>query len=55
MNHENTELIPSGDSSDLSPSNKDPTEGITIYLVTITLRNQLGWLEVEKKTGQEAT
>ena len=44
--NENTELIPSGKSYDLYPDNNDPTDGIMLVLVGITLRNQLGWVEV---------
>ena len=46
MFHENIELLPPGDSSDLSLVNYDPTEGITFVLVWIYIRNQLGWVEV---------
>ena len=42
MPHENTELLPSGDSYDLSPDNNDPTEGITLVSFGIHIRNQLG-------------
>ena len=41
--HENTELLPPGDSSDLSPGNNDPTNGITLVLVGVPFGNQLGW------------
>ena len=44
--NENTELIPSGEYYDLYPDNNDPTDGIMLVLFGITLRNQLGWVEV---------
>ena len=37
MFHENTELVPSGESNDLSPGNNDPTNLITLVLVGITV------------------
>ena len=46
MFHENTELLPSGDSYDLSLGYNDPTERITPVLVGINVRNQLFWVEV---------
>ena len=49
MFRENIELLPYGDSNDLSPGNKDPTDRITIILVGITVRNQLVWEEVAKE------
>ena len=48
MFHENIDLFPYDDSYDISMSNKDPTERITIVLVGIPIRNQLIWLEVVK-------
>ena len=49
MFHDNTELLPSGDSYDLSPVNNDPIERITLVLVGIPVINQLGWVEVVKE------
>ena len=49
MFHENIELFPSGDSYDISPGNNEPTERITLVLVGIPIRNQLGWVEVAKE------
>ena len=46
MFHENKELLPPGDSSDLSLGNYDPTEGIMLFLVGVYISNQLGWLDV---------
>ena len=46
--HENIELFPSGDSYDISPGNNYPTKRITLVLVGMPIRNQLGWSEVEK-------
>ena len=43
--HENTCLIPSGDSYDFSFVNNGTTEHITLLFVGITFRNQLGWVE----------
>ena len=45
--HETIELIPPGDSSDLSPGNYDPIEGITIVLIGVSISNKIGWVEVE--------
>ena len=47
--HENTELFPSGDSYDISLGNNEPTKRTTLVLVGIPIRNQLGWVEVEKE------
>ena len=44
MFHENTNILPSGDSSDLSPGNNKPTEGIIPVLVGIPFINQLLWV-----------
>ena len=49
MFHENTEMFPSGDSYDISPSNNYPTDHITLFLVGILIRNQLSWVEVENE------
>ena len=49
MFHENIDLFPYDDSYDISMSNKDPTERITIVLVGIPIRNQLGWVEFVKE------
>ena len=46
---ENTELIPSSDSYELSPGNNVPTDGTTLVLVGIPTRNQLGCVEVAKE------
>ena len=48
MFHENIKLFLSGDSYDVSPGNNKPTERITLVLVGINIRNQLGWLELAK-------
>ena len=44
MFHENTELLGSGDSYDLSLVNSYPTERIMLDLVGIPVINQLGWV-----------
>ena len=49
MLHENTEILPSRKSHDLSKGNNDPIKRITLMLVGIAFSNQLGWLEVEKE------
>ena len=49
MFHENTELFPSGDSYEIYTGNNDPTERITLVLFGITIKNQLGWVEVAKE------
>ena len=46
MFHENTEMLPSGDSFDLSLGNDDPTKSITIGLVVIPVINKLLWTEL---------
>ena len=48
MLHENTDMLPSGYSYDLSPGNIDTTERIMLVLVAITVMNQLGRVEVAK-------
>ena len=52
MFHEDTELLPFGESYDLFIGNNDPTERITLALFRITVRNKLGWVE-EAKEDQE--
>ena len=47
--HENTELLPSSDSYEISQDNNDLTKRITLVLVGIPIRNQLGWIEVAKE------
>ena len=42
MFHENTELLPSGDSYGHSLGNIDPTDHITIILFGLPVINQLG-------------
>ena len=49
MFYENTELIPSSDSYEISPVNNDPTEHITFSLVEIPVINQFEWVEVTSK------
>ena len=49
MFHENTKLLPSGDSYDLSIGDIDPDERITLALVGIPVRNQLRWVKLDKK------
>ena len=46
MIHENIELLPPSDSSDLSLGNYDPSGGIIIVLVGKYFKNQLGCMEV---------
>ena len=48
MFHENIKLLPSGDSYDLSLGNIDPAERITPVLVSVTVINQLGWVELAR-------
>ena len=48
MFHENKDLFLSGDSYNLYPGNNYPIERITLVFVGITIRNQLGWVEVVK-------
>ena len=45
--HENTEILPPGGSSNLSPGNYDSIKGIRIILVSRFFRNKIGWVEVE--------
>ena len=47
MFHENIELIPPDDSSNISLGNYDPTDGILIVLVENFFINQHVWVEVE--------
>ena len=47
--HENTEMITPDESSDISPGNNDPTEGIKIVLVEIIFRNKISWLKVVRE------
>ena len=49
MFHDNTELLPRDDSSDLSPGNFYPAEGVRIFLVIIYISNKLVWVEVANK------
>ena len=49
MFHQNKELLPPGDYSDLSTGNNEPNESITLVYVGIPFRNQLGWDEVVKE------
>ena len=49
MFNENTELIPYGDSYDVSTGNNDPTMRSTLLLVGITVINQLGLVEAAKE------
>ena len=49
MFHENTELLPSGDSYELSLGNIEADECITVVIVGITVRNKLVWVEVAKE------
>ena len=46
--YENIELLPYGDSSDLSLSNNYPTECTALVLVAMTVRNKLVWVEARK-------
>ena len=48
MFRKNTEMIPYGESYDLSPGNTDTTERTTLVLVGIPVINQLGWVEEGK-------
>ena len=49
MFQENTYLIPSGDSYDLSAGTNDPNEGIILVIFGIPAINQLGCVEVVKE------
>ena len=53
MFHENKDLLPTGDSYDISPGNYDPTEGIGILLIGTYISNKTRWTEVnnEDQTG----
>ena len=44
--NENPDQFPSGDSYEISPDDSDTTKYITLVLVGIPTRNQLGWVEV---------
>ena len=46
MFNKNIDLLPPGDSSNLSLVSYDLAEGITLVLVGISYRYQLGWAEV---------
>ena len=46
--NKNTELLPYGDSDDISPGNNYPTDFITVVLAGIPIINQIGWEEVSK-------
>ena len=49
MFNENKNLIPSGDSYDLSLWEiMSPSDRIALFLVGITVTNKLGWVEVAK-------
>ena len=49
MFHENVELLPSGDSYNLSPVINYPIEHTTLVLVDIPIRNQHVWVEIMKE------
>ena len=49
MFYENIDLLPPGDSSDSSPDNYYPTEGIMSVIVSIFISNKLVWVEVENE------
>ena len=48
MFHENIELLPSGDSYDISPGNNETTKHIKFYLVGIPTINKLVLVEAVK-------
>ena len=48
MFHESTQLLPSGESYDLSMGDNDLNEIITLVLVGIPVRNKFGWFELVK-------
>ena len=50
MINENTYLLPSVESYDLSRGENDPTEGTNILFVGISARNQPGWAELSKES-----
>ena len=49
MFHKNIELLPFGDSYEISPSNNYPTKLITLVLVVIPVRTQLYWVKVARE------
>ena len=49
MFHENTELLPSDDSYEISMGDDNINEGITTFLVGISINNQLVWVKVVNK------
>ena len=49
MFHENTELLPSGDSSDIYLGNNETTKRITLVIVGAPVRNKLGRVKVDKE------
>ena len=55
MFHENTYLLPYGDFYNLSLSNIDPDERITLVLFGIRDTNQLFWVEVSKEDRERGT
>ena len=48
MFHENTELLPYGDSYDLYMGNIEPAEYIKLVLDKIPFRKKIGWVELAK-------
>ena len=44
--HENTELLPPGDSYELSPGKYYPTDGTIFFIVGVSIINQLVWVEL---------
>ena len=42
-------MLPSGDSNNDSLGNNNPTERITIVVVGVPFRNQLGWVKLFKE------
>ena len=55
MFHKNTELLSFGDSYDLYLGNNGPTERITMFLVGMTIINQLFWVKLAKKYCEWST
>ena len=51
----NIDLLPSGDSYDLSTGNNETTYHITLALVRIPARNQRGWVDVAKEVQERGT
>ena len=49
MFHKNTELLPSCDSSEISPGKNNPTKDITLLLVGIPFINQLVWVNIAQE------